>query len=133
MTPLSQVVLSLGSNVPARHEMLMAGLVWLREHGLEGMRCSTLYTTPALHPGKPEYMNAVVAGSIALHRDALNAALKRYEATCGRNDDMRCRGLVPIDIDIVMWNGAVLRNQDFQQQFFQIGWTQINNSHDATH
>ena len=34
MTPLSQVVLSLGSNVPARHEMLMAGLVWLREQVL---------------------------------------------------------------------------------------------------
>lgn len=133
MTPRSQVVLSLGSNVPARHEMLMAALVWLREHGLDGMRCSALYTTPALHPGKPDYMNAVVAGTTALQPDELRAALKRYEAACGRNDDTRRCGLVPIDVDIVMWNGAVLRNQDFQQQFFQIGWTQINDSHDATH
>lgn len=133
MTPLSQVVLSLGSNVPGRHEMLMACLVWLREHGLEGMRCSTLYTTPALRPGKPDYMNAVVAGSTALQCDELGAALKRYEEACGRNADTRRRGLVPIDVDIVMWNGTVLRPQDFQQQFFQIGWTQINDSHDATH
>ncbi len=55
----------------------------------------------------------------------LNSAFKAYERACGRDEECRSKGLVPIDLDIVMWNGDVVREKDYKQQFFKIGWEQI--------
>ncbi len=126
--PLSVAVLSLGSNVPDSREQVLGALAWLRERVARGLRCSELYSTPALRPGKPRYLNAVAVAETAMQLAELNAALKQHEAACGRDEAMRRQGLVPIDLDVVMWNGAVLRDKDYNQQYFQIGWKLINNS-----
>ncbi|MDE6338577.1 MAG: hypothetical protein K2K97_02170, partial [Muribaculaceae bacterium] len=46
---------------------------------------------------------------------------KNYEKENGRNAEARKRGDVPIDIDIVVWNGEVVREHDFVCNFFRIG------------
>jgi 2-amino-4-hydroxy-6-hydroxymethyldihydropteridine diphosphokinase len=35
------------------------------------------------------------------------------------------KGNVPIDIDIVLWNGDIIKENDFKQSYFQIGWNEI--------
>ena len=44
----------------------------------------------------------------------------RFSTAC------KLAGLVPIDLDIVMWNGEVVRQRDFNQDYFQIGWKQLH-------
>ena len=43
------------------------------------------------------------------------------EAEYGRVHDGSPAALVPLDIDIVVWNGEVLRPRDMQQEYMRIG------------
>ncbi|MDO4510781.1 MAG: 2-amino-4-hydroxy-6-hydroxymethyldihydropteridine diphosphokinase [Bacteroidales bacterium] len=120
---MKEVVLSVASNVAERREQMMRSLSWLTSV-LAPMRSSMLYSTQALH-GDSTYLNAVVQGYCQLPLAELHALLKRHEVEAGRTEEMRAKKQVPIDIDIVMYDGEILRPRDFTQPFFTKGWQEI--------
>ena len=122
----ASVVLSIGSN--CRYEEVGLAINWLRGR-LDGCRVSHEYLTPALQGYGAPYTNAVVSGLTGLGYDALEASLKAYERARGRDETARQRGGVPVDIDIVVWNGEVTRPRDFRHDFFQIGYKVIINDY----
>ena len=71
-------------------------------------------------------MNAVVSGKFEGTPDELDLILKNYEKEEGRDKQCRERGEVPIDIDIVIAEEAIIKEWDFRQKFFQIGFSEIN-------
>lgn len=121
MTPNS-VVLSIGSN--CGYDNVETGLVWLSET-LSDFRASSLYETPAVNGGMRRYINAVVFGSTSETLSNLNLLLKEYERSAGRDEDCRRVGEVPVDIDIVIFNGEVVREWDFRQNYFKIGYSEL--------
>ncbi|MDE7181130.1 MAG: 2-amino-4-hydroxy-6-hydroxymethyldihydropteridine diphosphokinase [Muribaculaceae bacterium] len=119
---MSSVVLSLGSNCDSRYVetaiSMLAGL-------LNDFNVSNIYPTPpAAGVGKP-YDNAVATGEWAGTMESLNSLLKNYECSAGRDEAAREAGFVLIDIDIVVWDGAVVRPWDFSQSFFRIGYESV--------
>ena len=121
----SDVILSVGSN--RSYEDAATAVEWLLTK-LEDAKASSLYSTPAVQGYGRPYVNAVVAGKTALNADELNHSLKQYELQCGRDDQARRDGIVPVDIDIVVWNGEVIRTWDFRQNFFKIGYSELSGS-----
>lgn len=120
---MKEVVLSIASNVENRREKMVAAMDWLTGV-LAPLRSSMLYTTTALH-GDSTYLNAVAQGYTDVPLEQLNALLKQHEIAEGRTDEMRARKRVPIDIDIVIYDGEILRPNDYNQAFFQKGWKEI--------
>lgn len=118
---ISQIVLSLGSNCGDRETNVREAAAWLGMH-LSGMRCSGIYETPEVHGNGSPYFNAVVIGETDNDYETFNQELKHYELLAGRDDTCRRMGLVPIDIDIVVWNGDILRPFDYSARFFTIGY-----------
>lgn len=118
----NEVVLGLGSNVSGFY--VESALMWLAGR-LSEMHASSLYPTPPAGSGVRPYVNAVVSATTGLDAGQLNAALKEYEVSCGRDDASRAAGIVQIDIDIVLFNGEVIREWDFNQTFFRIGYDQL--------
>ena len=119
------VVISIGANCGNRREAVGEAIRNLREI-LQEFRCSEIYETPcAGREGRP-YVNAVVSGMFNAGKEQLEKILKAYETDYGRDAACRERGDVPIDIDIVMVNGEILKAWDFRQKFFQIGFRQLN-------
>lgn len=118
----NEVVLSFGSNVDESY--VAAALSWIG-HVLEDMRCSSIYKTPAVHGGPRDYSNAVVSGYSRYGFDTLNAMFKDYEYSQGRDAAARDRGIVAIDIDIVVWNDEVVRAWDYRQTFFKTGFSEL--------
>lgn len=115
----NQIVLSIGSNVDFQH--VSDAKEWL--HSCLNEYCeSEMYMTPALQGHGAPYVNAVMQGLTNLSYDDFNAMLKDYEFTHGRDADARLRDEVPVDIDIVVWNGEIVRERDYRQSFFQIGY-----------
>ena len=108
---MKEVVLSVASNVENRREKMVAAMDWLTGV-LAPLRSSMLYTTTALH-GDSTYLNAVAQGYTDVSLEQLNA--------------LRARKQVPIDIDIVIYDGEILRPNDYNQAFFQKGWKEIGN------
>lgn len=121
---LANVVVSVGSNCGDRTENVRAALEWLSSH-IANTRCSDIYETPEIHGKGSPYMNAVLVGSTPLDIAELNDTFKKYELSQGRDADARAAGMVPIDIDIVVWDGEVIRSGDYAASFFKLGYSQL--------
>lgn len=118
----SKLVLSIGSNCNSHY--VECAVEWLKDQ-LTNFKSSAFYETPsAKGDGKP-YINAVVAGYTPSDFEKFNGFLKEYEKASGRDSKCRELGLVPIDIDIVIWDGQILRPWDYRQTFFKIGYMAI--------
>lgn len=119
------VVLSIGSNSADREARMTNCIAWLRDNATL-TKLSSVYNSPASNGKDPDYLNAVAEIATALTHPELNNLLKDYERQCGRTPQSKSLGSIPIDIDIVMWNGNVLRQKDFAQYYFAKGWNEIN-------
>ena len=108
------VVLSIGSNSADREAQMTNCIAWLRGIATP-TKLSSVYNSPASNGKDPDYLNAVA-----------EITSKDYERQCGRTPQSKALGSIPIDIDIVMWNGNVLRQKDFAQYYFAKGWNEIN-------
>lgn len=119
------VVLSIGSNSADREAQMTNCIAWLR--GIATLtKLSSVYNSPASNGKDPDYLNAVAEITSTLTHPELTKLLKDYERQCGRTPQSKALGSIPIDIDIVMWNGEVLRPKDFAQYYFAKGWNEIN-------
>ena len=121
---MSKVVLSIGSNCGDRRQAVASAIEWLSGQ-LTGFLASDIYETPPVGHQGSDYMNDVVAGEIDIPVAALERNCKRYEVECGRDLVARLRGMVPIDLDIVLSGNNILRPEDFKREFFQIGYRSI--------
>ena len=121
------VVIGIGSNYGNRKVSILNAIEWLEKVLLQ-TRCSSIYETPcALKVGKP-YMNAVIMGYYEEDGFQLDELLKDKERKMGRTAELRKKGDVPIDMDIVIMDGEVVKDWDYRQKFFQIGYNEIANS-----
>lgn len=123
---MALMVLGLGSNCGDRRANVEAALGWLSTV-LSGMQAGPLYETPPVHtPSHPDiwnsdYVNCVAAGDYDGSPRELQLLAKEYERANGRDMECRIAGKVPIDIDVVVAGGDVLRPFDYSASFFRIG------------
>lgn len=119
------VVISIGSNCGDRKKSVEEAINWLKTVLIQ-TKISSIYETPcAMKSGKP-YMNAVVSGFYQGTGFQLDDAIKEKEHEMGRTSECREKGEVPVDMDIVVCDGEVLRDWDFRQKFFRLGYSQIH-------
>lgn len=121
---MSEVFLSFGSNYGDKKGNVEAALRWIGSL-LDDTQSSDVYETPEVHGYGASYFNAVACGKTGLELEEFNRRLKVYERDCGRTDEARIRKEVPIDIDIVIWDGEIIRPVDFSREFFRIGYEDI--------
>lgn len=119
---MTELVLSLGSN--CSHENVEKAIEWLASQ-LNEISCSGLYETPPAKGKGDNYVNAVIMANTSLQLEELNRSFKEYERRVGRDDDCRRTDCVPIDIDIVIYEGKVVREWDYRQDFFKIGYRML--------
>jgi 2-amino-4-hydroxy-6-hydroxymethyldihydropteridine diphosphokinase len=123
---MNWTAVSIGSNSHDREEQVKRAMDFLSGM-LADAKTSSSYSTPAINGKDADYANAVTEGGSDDDFDELNAKLKDYEARCGRRPNHKQNGDVPIDLDIVIWNGNVLRERDYERDYFQRGWKQLHN------
>ena len=50
---------------------------------------------------------------------------KQWEIECGRTAVSKQQGVIPIDLDIVVWNGEVIRATDYSRDYVSKGVAQL--------
>lgn len=118
------VFLGVGSNCGQKECAVREAIAWLGNILLDACSSDVYETLPVGHAGD-NYMNAVVAGYSKETVEQLNSRCKAYELAHGRDDEARRLNRVPIDIDIVVAGGNVLRKRDFSNCFFRKGYDEI--------
>jgi len=68
---------------------------------------------------KCTYLNAICQAYTELPLDSVQSILKVIEAEMGRERGLEANGLVAIDLDLVEWNGKILRPRDVAQSYYQ--------------
>ena len=121
---MNTYVLSIGSNAVDKAERLAFGFDELCSRLVVVAR-SEAYVTPALNSRDADYLNAVAVVQADIDFDSLNVLLKQIETLSGRTPQSKMSGVIPLDLDIVIALGNVVRPGDFDRQYFQIGWNQI--------
>lgn len=122
---MTEIVMSIGSNCGDRRMNVEKAIGWLSAM-LEKPEISSIYETPEIHGREETYMNAVIRGKDEGEMADFDMLLKSYELENGRTPVARMKGEVPIDIDIVIWDGEIVRPRDYAHEFFQIGFREIN-------
>ncbi len=72
--------------------------------------------------GKKEgalYLNQLVSAQTDLDNDELNGRLKDIEKTQGRDDEARRQGVVPIDLDLLLYDQQRFHLRDWQRPYIQ--------------
>lgn len=121
---MNVAVLSLGSNSPDK-EQQMRNAVKQMKHLFNSVAISDFYEVPAFNGKDAPYLNAVMVVSTAMSINDVNSLLKRWEVKCGRTPESKQKGIVPIDLDIVMWNSEVIRPVDYSRSYVSIGIAQL--------
>ncbi|HWO19772.1 MAG TPA: 2-amino-4-hydroxy-6-hydroxymethyldihydropteridine diphosphokinase [Kofleriaceae bacterium] len=80
------------------------------------LRSAPLYRTGAIGPEQPDYLNTAVRLRVAdLSPDELLATVRELEHLLGRDRRGEPRwGPRPIDLDVLVWGGRVLRSPDLE-------------------
>lgn len=122
---MSRYIITLGSNVGNRNEMVSAGINWLKETLI--VRSSTdVYSSPdAYHAGRPPYANAIVIAEAECDAATLDRMFKAYELNQGRDRQTKA---VPIDIDVVVKDTEILRLRDYTAPYFLLGLPRLSNA-----
>ena len=119
------LTISIGSNSNDKEKQINNCLLWIKAN-FDFIAVSDIYNSPATNGKDPDYMNAVAIIKSKESHQNLVKNFKDYESSCGRTDDSKIKGEIPIDLDIVIWNDKIIRNKDYNQEYFKIGWKQIN-------
>lgn len=116
-------VICLGSNAPDGEAKINAAVSMLQSKG-----CHVCSSSP-IYPSSHGYLNQVVAidsENIGYDQAVLTALAKWIERRLGRLPAMKAAGQVPIDIDIVILDGRIVRSADYSTPYFQQGYCSLN-------
>lgn len=113
-----EAVICFGSNVPGRDEAI----------SLARSLVETVATTVAVSPAHVsadicgrgcDYLNVAVRCATDLTLEGFSAKLAEFERLGGRTSDSKASGIMPIDIDIVIWDGIVISPSDYSRPYFR--------------
>ena len=121
----NRAVICLGSNIPNRAEMIRLAISKVEAEYPSGIAVSHIYETPAIDGVSPSYSNAVMMFDSPCDYEQTQLQLKCIEREMGRTAQSKATGIVEIDLDVVMFNGTVMRPKDFNRNYFQIGYNHI--------
>ncbi len=121
---MNKVIFSLGSNSDDREAQMRKTISHLMSI-FENVKVSAIYETLALNGKDAPYFNAVMIVDTELDYEAVVRCSKEWELKSGRTKESKDKGVVPIDIDVVVWNNNVVKEKDFSCSFFEEGYKQL--------
>jgi 7,8-dihydro-6-hydroxymethylpterin-pyrophosphokinase len=123
---MNRFIILLASNSEAEKNIAKARNL-LAQAFPEGTRFSENHWSAALVkegqlPPKGEcamYLNTVCVARSEMALDDVQVFLKQTETEMGRLRGAEAQGHVAIDMDLVEWNGEILRPKDAEQDYYQ--------------
>lgn len=125
---MNNALISLGSNVPYGDQNILEAIKQIQKQVFSAKFSSIYESEPIGSHLHAMYNNCV--GQIYTHKsaDELEVFFKNLERTMGRNEETRKSGNVPLDIDLVIWNGEVRRPNDLAAEYLREGLDQLGHT-----
>lgn len=123
---MNRAIIGIGSNIESAYSMVSECCKEL-EGVLHSARFSAIYKTKAVGSiPQPDYHNCVAIVESEESFEILKLRFKDMERKAGRSPQDKLEGKVIIDIDIVVWNGDVIKPADLTRSYMTIGLEQLS-------
>lgn len=86
---------------------------------------SNFYQSASISGDGSTYTNAVMAGLTEMSHNELSEKHKKLELKHGRDEQARREKRVTLDLDLVIWDGRIERQNDFEQPYFNRGYREL--------
>lgn len=116
---MHQIVICLGSNLPDRADRVLAAAEHFESLLLPNVHRSQILVSDDFTGIGAPYANMVLRGLCRHSLEAMIAEASRYETAGGRTPNSKADGVMPIDVDIVIYNGHILKPQQYRRAYFQ--------------
>lgn len=117
------MVLTIGSNTDAQRHVAYVERA-LGEHFSVCKATQPVQTVPIDFPyASADFTNIVLVAKTTLSQNEVYTILKQLEADCGRTPQSRQTHpeLVPMDLDLIVWDGEVCKPRDLTRPYVQSG------------
>nr|MBD5376576.1 2-amino-4-hydroxy-6-hydroxymethyldihydropteridine diphosphokinase [Bacteroides sp.] len=118
------LVVGIGSNTTDREFRMQSAIEALCGKFTDA-NVSAVYETQAVNGHDAPYFNAVFSGMTTMTMEDVIVWLKEQERLAGRNELENIEGQVHLDLDLVIWDGRIVRPADFDRTYFNIGYRQL--------
>lgn len=120
---MNTAIISLGSN-SSNHDRIL-------HEALEHLNVSIIeFTGPYSHPTDNNpltpYSNIVALIETDENYENLHSRFKNIETLFGRNQHSSNSDNIALDIDIVVFNGTIIKQADYDRQYFSYGLSRLS-------
>lgn len=120
-------VICIGSNV-ARKRLTVAETIATLATVLSHFRASGIYENDDDSGLGAPYANAVCCGEYYGDFDSLAYVAAQLEAMYGRTPLSKSIGVMPLDIDIVVFHDTVINRTQFNKKYFRQGYNSLSSA-----
>ena len=113
---MNRAILSLGSNRDREMHIRQAVDALRIRYPFSQFACP-IYTSSMDSPLSACYMNLVAVLRTEDSHEMVKETLKELEAVLGRRLGDKDKGIIPIDIDILQWNGQILKAAELSRRY----------------
>lgn len=114
---MHQLTLCIGSNIASRQAAIEDALAAIAHLARIDWH-SGLHESRDVTGRGNNYLNLVVEGRTELDFNDLRSEMKALEARAGRTPESKTSGIMPLDVDIVVWDGQIVSEVDFNSKYF---------------
>lgn len=125
MSDSLKAVLCLGSNTVAREQIISRALVRL-ENICHITAASRVYEAPDDSGLGDPYLNVVLVVTPRLSYEDFKSSLKQMETDFGRTSLSKSAGCMPLDVDIIIWDGEIVDRYQYSRGYFQRGYHELD-------
>lgn len=116
MEAYNRFLLSIGSNISAS-ENLCSARASLEDYFPDIFFSDIITSEPIDCPKKDPFLNCLASVISPRSFSEVQTILKKLEAIAGRNPESKREGIIPLDIDILVWNGETLKPEDMERDY----------------
>lgn len=126
MNNMTTALISLGANTADKEIQLQEAIASIsRIAHIDA--CTPIYNTPAEGSvAAAPYANALLQISTDSDYDTLNATFKSWEQAAGRTPASKSQGIIPLDVDIIIWDNNIIKQRDMQLSYMKQGLILLN-------
>lgn len=120
----SEAVICLGSNVDCRRFNIDSALDRLSDV-CDVIKSTGIYETEADNHKDAPFFNLVMRCRCRLSLDDMLRRCKELEIKAGRLPDSKATGIMPLDVDIIVWDGQVIDERQYAKPYFTLGYDKL--------
>lgn len=114
---MNKIILALGSNIQQEYHMRQVAALLCDT--FQNLIFANSCWTKSIGLDSDDFLNGMVSAETNLSVKEILACLKDMEKACGRTSCDSERGIIPMDIDLLMYNGCCFHKEDWKRPYIQ--------------